>query len=213
MNKYFLFFFLNIFSFTVAFAQLEGFSTMKNVEAFTVRMGEEARTTETISSDFVQKKYLSFMEDEIESSGVFKFKKDHLLRWEYTVPYTYIIVLNGDKVSIKEEGKKASEFDMSSNETFKKINELMLNSVRGTVLENDEFNLNYLESKGEFLIHLVPKKKELKNVLQNIYIYFDKSDYQVSSIHMTEESGDYTKIMFKNKKLNEELSEDNFIVK
>ncbi len=213
MNKFIItmtFLFMSIISLS---AQLEGFNAMKDVESFKTQMSKEAVSTTSISSDFVQKKYLSFMEDEIESSGVFKFKKDNMLRWEYVLPYSYTIVLNGDKVSIKEKGKKVNEFDMSSNKTFKKINDLMLDCVRGTVLENDEFDLEYYESKDNYLIHLLPKAKELKNMLQNVYIYFDKSDYQVSSINMTEESGDYTKIIFKNKQLNEKLSEEHFMVK
>ncbi len=213
MNKYCYIIFFVLISFVSSFAQLDGFSKMADSDSFKARMSQEAERTHSISSDFVQKKFLSFMEEEMESSGIFKFKKDNRLRWEYILPYPYAIVLKGDKVRIKEEGKKVNEFDMSSNKTFKKINDLMLDCVRGTVLENDEFDLAYYESKGEYLIHLLPKSKEMKNLLQNVYIYFGKDDYQVASIHMAEESGDYTHITFKNKKLNEELGEGHFDLK
>lgn len=205
-------FFVLAIAFSIS-AQPKGFTKMKNTAAFSKKMATEADNTITINSDFTQKKFLSFMESEIVSEGKFKYKKGNKLRWEYTEPYSYIIVLAEEKVWIKEEGKKTKKFDMSANKTFQRINDLMINSVRGTVLDNDEFDVAYYENDKQNLIHLLPKSKELKGMLDNVYIYFNKSDNQVASIKMTENSGDYTHIIFKNRQLNEKLSDDNFVLK
>lgn len=213
MNKLIVtLFFVSAIIFSVS-AQPKGFVKMKNVAAFSKKMAAEADKTITINSDFIQKKFLSFMESEIVSEGKFKYKKGNKLRWEYTEPYSYIIVLAQETVLIKEEGKKTKKYDMSANKTFQRINELMVNSVRGTVLENDEFDVSYYENSKQNLLHLLPKSKEMKGMLDNVYIYFNKSDNQVSAIKMTENSGDYTQITFKNRKLNEKLSDDNFVLR
>ena len=175
-------------------------------------MQEKAKLTNTIESNFTQEKNLSMLSEKIISKGHFCFKKTNLLRWEYLSPTAYLIVINKDKIYIKD-GKKVSKYDTNSNKMFKGINDMMLNSVQGNVLNNKDFKMTYLENEKFYLVEMTPKAKEMKEYMKSISMYFDKQDYTVSKIRMTELSDDYTAIEFSNKKINETIADTQFVVK
>ena len=74
----------------------------------------------TITADFDQIKFLSFMEEEIKSSGTFYFLKPNKVRWEYLHPSAYYLILNENKIITFMNGKK-SIIDASKNKTFSEI--------------------------------------------------------------------------------------------
>ena len=96
---------------------------------------------------------------------------------------------------------------------FQGINDMMLNSVQGNVLDHKQFKITYFENENYFLVELQPKEKEMKTYLKRIDMYFDKKDYTVSKLIMTELSDDYTLIEFNSKKINEVISDAQFILK
>ena len=200
-----LFFFLTIH----AFSQL-GFSPMKNLEQFKRSLTETAKNTLTMESRFVQEKNLDVISEKIISHGNFFFKQQNNLRWEYTDPYRYLIIINGDKIFVKDENRE-NRFDASSNQLFSEINAIMIGCIRGTILENvKQFSIEYLENSENYLLKLYPKESRLKNVVAEIRICFIKKTFIVSKIEMHESSGDFTKIIFSGMKLNNPVGDENF---
>ena len=57
-----------------------------------------SKNTLSIESDFVQEKNLQVLSEKIISKGHFTFKKENRLRWEYTSPSKYLIVINNQKI-------------------------------------------------------------------------------------------------------------------
>jgi len=165
----------------------------------------------TIISDFTQEKHLEFLNDVIISKGKFWFKKDNLLRWEYLTPFEYVIVSDGEKFIIKD-GNSVKEYDIKSNKVFQEINNLIISSVRGTLLEKDEFTFTVFENSGSYLVKMIPAGQEMFNVLKRIELYFNKSDKNIYRVKMVENEDDYTIISFENKKINEAVSSDIFSV-
>lgn len=208
---HFLFLFAFLSSITTL-AQTKDFKVMKDTSAFKAKLQDKARLTNTIESNFVQEKNLSMLSEKIISKGHFCFKKSNLLRWEYLSPTAYLIVINKDKIYIKD-GKKVSKYDTNSNKMFKGINDMMLNSVQGNVLNHNDFKISYFENEKYYLVEMAPKAKEMKEYIKNISMYFDKNDYTVSKIKTTEISDDYTSIEFSNKKVNESIADSQFSVK
>ena len=199
------------FMLTLAFSlsAQQGFQKMNNPEAFKKKVSEIAQITQTIQSTFVQEKQLSFMQEKIITKGVFYFKKEKQLRWEYNDPYSYVIILNEDVLYIKDDGN-LNQIDMKSNKTFKEINEMMTRSLQGDILaENDKFSYELLESQYEVLVKLTPIDKEMKEYISQVDLYFDKNDLMVARIDM-HESGDLTTIQFTNRKMNEPVGEGLF---
>ncbi len=212
MNKITIILVLLICSATTSIAQHKDFKSLKDTSAFKAKLQEKAKATNSIESNFIQEKNLSLLSEKIISKGHFCFKKPKQLRWEYTSPTVYLIVINQDKISIKD-GKKISKFDAKSNKMFQGINDMMLNSVQGNVLDHKQFKITYFENENYFLVELQPKEKEMKTYLKRIDMYFDKKDYTVSKLIMTELSDDYTLIEFNSKKINEVISDAQFILK
>jgi len=182
---------------------------MKDVESFKNKLAENARVTQTIESDFIQEKNLSVLSEKIITKGHFYFKKENLLRWEYLDPFNYVIVINKDKVMIKDE-EKVSRYDMNSNKMFKSINEMMINSVQGNILNTKDYSLKFLESNEYFLVEMTPLQKGTKEFLKTINLYFSRETYVVSKVRMIENSGDYTSIDFINQKKNENIADSRF---
>ncbi len=195
-----------------AIAQKSDYKPMKDTTGFKNKIDLMGKSTNTIESDFVQVKDLSMMSEKITSNGHFCFKKENLLRWEYTTPYKYMIVINKDKIVIKDEAK-TTHYDMNSNKVFKEINDLMIASVQGNILKSGKFKVVFLESDKDYKLELYPLIKGMKESLKKINMYFDKGVTSVIRLEMEEPTGDSTKIEFMNKKLNAEIADAKFIVK
>ncbi len=170
-----------------------------------------AASTTTIFSDFTQEKEMSILNDKIITSGKFYFKKEKQLRWEYVHPFSYVITINGDEITILNDGK-ISSFNSQSNKIFSEVNKIIIGSVRGTLLDDDTFSASYSQSNGNFIVKLTPLSPRLKESLQEIIIHFNKKDFTVDRLEMIEQGGDFTKINFTDKRINEPISDEKFIL-
>ena len=170
-----------------------------------------AQNTSTIQASFTQNKYLSILSKKLVSNGSLYFKKPQHVKWAYEKPYEYVIVLDGKQISISDEGK-VNTFDVSSSKVFQQVNSLIVSSVRGDILQEDQFNISYFKSGASYVAKLVPKDANIKEYLSEIEVHFNKEDFSVDQLLMIEPSGDYTDITFNNKKLNQSLSDGVFSV-
>ena len=205
-----VFFLAAFLIYTSSFAQ--SFQTMKDSKNFQQKLHSIAAKTTSLQSDFVQIKHLDVLSEDIESNGKLVYKANNKLRWEYTTPLEYLIILNGGKVSIKDEGK-VSSYDLSGNKTFQKINEMMIGSIQGDLLVNEaDYKYEFKENSSNYLVVMYPKEKKVQEFMKSINIYFSKKDYSVEQVKMLEQSGDYTLMKFKNKKINASISDKTFII-
>lgn len=195
-------------TYSTSFAQ--SFKTMKDSKDFQSKLHAIAAKTTSLQSDFVQIKHLDVLSEDIESNGILIYKADNKLRWEYTTPLEYLIILKDGKVSIKDEGK-VSSYDLSGNKTFQKINEMMIGSIQGDLLVNEaDYDYEFKENNTTYLVVMYPKEKKVQEFMKSINIYFSKKDYSVEQVKMLEQSGDYTLMKFKNKKTNANISDKVF---
>ena len=206
-----IFVFLFFFKFSL-FSQLVGYTEVKDLNVLNGKINENSKKINTIMSDFTQEKKLEYLNELIVSKGKFWFKKENNLRWEYTEPYKYIIVLNAGKFNIFD-GKKTSVFDINSNRMFKEINDLIISMVQGNLMASGKFQVQAFENKNSYLLKLVPKDMNMKKVIATTEIIIDKLDYSVTKVVMKENETDYTTIVFTNRKFNETISDNIFSFK
>ena len=208
--------YLILFTFIIPLALLAqvpiGFKPLKDSTTFKQKMQEQSKLISSMESNFTQEKYLSVMSEKIVTKGHFYFKKINMLRWEYTDPYKYIIAINKDKMLIKDNNK-ITKYDINSNKMFKSINEMMMNTVQGNLLNNKDYKPAYYESEKNYLVELTPVQKAAKDFLKNIYLYIDKTDYAVVKVKLTEPRDDYTTIDFTDRKTNQPIADEKFTVK
>jgi outer membrane lipoprotein-sorting protein len=206
MKKLILLFLFPFFGFS------QSFKAVKDTTALKQKIENMSKATSSIESDFTQEKNLSMLSEKVVSKGHFIFKKENLLRWEYHSPSKYLIVINKDKVIIKDE-KKTTKYDMNSNKVFKEINDIMLSCVQGTIFRSNKFKTTYLENEKFYKLELVPQVKNMKETFKKINLYFDKNVTSVAKMEMIENNDDLTSLDFTNKKLNAAVSETIFTVK
>jgi len=170
---------------------------------------EASQQTNSISSDFLQIKRLSFLEEDVQSEGKFYFQKENQLRWEYSKPFYYLIIFRNDTISIRDENKTNS-YDVASNRMFREINNIMLSMVNGSIMESENFEFEYFEDPSGYMLELTPLDEGMSEFLTKIRLFVNKHDYSVDELYMIERSGDYTHIRFINKSLNEDIPEHIF---
>lgn len=189
------------------------FKPMKDTIVFKQKVEKMSKETHSLESDFVQVKNLSVLSEKITSKGSFVFMKQNNLRWEYVDPYKYVIVINKDKILIKDENNKVKKYDMNANKVFKEINDIMISCVNGDILKSNKFSIHYFENEKGYKLELLPNVKSMKESLKKINMYFDKTVTSVVKLEMVENGDDTTTIDFMNKKVNATVSPDKFILK
>ncbi|MEX0810682.1 MAG: outer membrane lipoprotein carrier protein LolA [Chitinophagales bacterium] len=200
MIKYIFIFLISLLCFEMLYAQTD-FTRVKDQKQIQAEIEKSSKSIKSIKSLFTQYKYLDVLEDEIESKGKFLFKAPDYLKWEYQTPYEYIILRKGDKMLINDEGQ-LKEYDISSNQAFSAINNMMINLVTGNFFESGDYKATFFENGEMYKVVLVPVESQMADFLENIELFFDRQELQLQHIQMNEMSGDYTKIVFSEKTLN-----------
>lgn len=211
MKITFLFILLSIGIVSWGFSEKPEFKPVPDKKGLENMLNKVSENTDTVSSDFIQKKHLGFLDAVIESKGKFLFKKGAFLRWEYVEPYHYAMILNKGTFYIKD-GEKSSEFDIKSNPVFQNVIELMYTIVQGKLVVDGDYSIEAFQSPARFLVKIFPREKKMKGVLQQVNMYFNKKDLGIQKIEMVENKEDYTEIVFTNRKVNEPIPDAIFSV-
>lgn len=190
-----------------SFAQGEKMSEREAIE-FRSQAENTAKSIETLKTDFVQQKHMSFLSQPIETSGEMFFQTPDKLLWKYTKPYVYSIIFSDNKVHINNDGAK-STIDVGNNKTFEKINQLIVGSVSGNLFDDESFSITIYKSTLHNTAVLVPKTS-IKEYISKLELSFSKTDHMVVEVKLIEPSGDFTHIQFKNKKTNINLDPNTF---
>lgn len=209
-NKTGYFLFLFIMTHQLAVAQVpEGYSKLENPDQLKKQITESARQTQSLSSDFTQEKHLTMMEEVLVSKGKFLFKKENQVRWEYDSPINYTILISNNRFMIDNDGK-ISTFNTESNKMFREINNMILMAIQGNFVNDTAFSAGYFENNKYYLAMLTPRDNIMKNILESIEIFFDKTGINLEMVKFIEPEGDYTQITFLNRKKNIKIEDDQF---
>lgn len=130
---------------------------------------------------------------------------------EYNQPFKYLMILNKDKVYVKD-GQKENKVSTRSTSLFQQINKIMIDRMQGTMLSNTDFNTRVFENRNSALVELSPVTKGLKELFRSTNVIVDKKDFSVSSIEMKELSSDNTIIRFTNKEPNANIPDTLFTI-
>lgn len=166
----------------------------------------------SLQCDFVQVKQLSLLQTALTSKGKMYYKGGDRLRWEYTSPYVYTFVLNGDRVILKSS-EKTDVLSVRSSKMFQQIARIMLNSVTGRCLaDGGDFRVTMYKGGKEWEARLVPQQKELAALFSEVCLHIDPKLRMVTVVELKERSGDTTRIEMKNVRKNETIDNAVFSV-
>lgn len=210
MHLRFKLLYLLFLPFSLPIAAQDPFLPLNDTGSLKSKLETMAGTTSTITSDFIQEKSLAVLSEKIISRGHFCFKKPDNIRWEYTSPYRYLIIISNNQLYTDDE-KNKSRYDLQSNAMLSQMNSFISGCIRGDILNNDkDYSTQYFENSRQYFVKLIPRADKMRQMLNEVQIWFDKSDMTVSGLKMVEAAEDYTKIEFINKKLNQEIPVEKF---
>lgn len=188
------------------------FTDLTDSTGFLDKASSLTEMTTSLKCDFIQEKHLSFMSAPIASSGIFQYKEGNRIRWQYTKPYNYLIILNDGQLLIDDEGNQ-NEIDLSNNKMFDQINEVISNAMTGNVFgPSEQFEQSLAESSSEYRVTMLPLQEEIKTYLTEIEIFLSKKTMLVNKVILKESSEDYTSIIFSNNEINADITDDTFIL-
>lgn len=204
MPKYLIIFYL-VFSSAVSFGQ-DSEMNAEEIKIFKEQISTTSKATITITSDFTQYKHLDFLENDIETTGKLVFKAPGLVKWEYVKPYAYSVIFKKDVLLINDGGTK-SNVDIGNSKRFKKLNQLIIKSVKGNMFDDDDFIISYLKNGSANKAIFKPKDKKIANYIASFELLFNKTDGTVLEVKMIEPSKDFTRIVFSNRVLNSTIND------
>ncbi len=152
------------------------------------------------------------MQDKVTSQGIFMLKKQGKMRLEYTSPFAYLVIINGDKLYVKD-GKKTTKIDTQADKSFRQLNEVLSHSLNGDIANIKGFQATYLQSKELYLVELIPTESGMKELFTKIKLYLDPHSYQVAKLDLLEKSGDLTKMRFEQTQTNIVLPDESFVAR
>jgi len=160
-----------------SFAQSSAYKQVSDTLLITQKINNIAADIETINSEFIQEKNLTFLYETIISSGILRYEKPDKLRLEYTSPFEYLLIMNEGRLFINS-GESKTEYDLKSNKMFNQINDLIISSVQGDIINNPNYRTSFYEKIDTVMITLFPKQEELSKYIKNIDLFIGKMTLQ-----------------------------------
>ena len=177
-------------------------------EALKTKVRAKAKTTTTISSSFTQYKHLDFLTNDIITQGQLTFKSPNRIKWEYVDPFKYYVIFKDETLHINDNGKE-SDVNIGSSKLFKQLNQLIIKSIKGDMFDDQSFDISYYKKDDLIEVHFAIKDKKFSEYLKAFHILFNVEG-DVEEVKMIEQSDDYTRIVFKDRILNKQVSDEVF---
>ena len=197
---------------TLAGVQDSVYRKVKDTAVVKAAVSGSAKNLKSLETEFTQSKKMDIINGEIISQGYFCYKNGNMVRWEYTSPFQYLIIINNGKLNIRQEGQ-TQQLDLTSNEAFLQINTRLNSFITGTVLDDSrDFRFSYYENSRNYKIVLHPLADDMKIYFKSIDVYFDKTEFVINRLTLREVNGDLTDIRFFKRKVNQKLDDSKFIL-
>jgi outer membrane lipoprotein-sorting protein len=186
-----------------------GYKPVQDVDDFRKKFTVVAAAVKDIKADFTQKKTLVALTETITSKGTLWFKQTDKVRMDYTTPFVYKMIINGDNMLVKD-AQKETRMSARSNKLLQQVNRIMIDCMQGSLLESKDFSNRVFENDSYYLLELTPTSKNLQQFFSTIVITVEKKDNSPQIIELNESGGDKTMISLSNKKVNMALPDEVF---
>lgn len=171
------------------------------IEALT----QTAASMRSMQCEFTQQKNMQMLAEPTVSEGRMCYVSPHKMRWEYTQPYAFALVVDGEKITKVTDGKE-EVIDAKTSRMYQGIVSIIMSSATGkNLFDKKTFDVD-IQDVGEFWkAEMRPKKRDMKRMFSMLTFYFDKENNTINKVEFTEAGGDITLIQFLNIIVNENI--------
>ena len=186
----------------------QSYTKVKNPVAVKNKINAKAKGTSAISASFQETIYSSMYNTPKKGTGKLKYKKANKIRWEHFTPKKQIVLINGAKVRLYENGKEVR--NVASNQIIKKVQALMMQLFSGEFLNEKEFYVGYYENSTTYKLNLKPKNGRMSKYISKVEMHFNKKDLALSKMVLLETDTDKVVYSFSSVTFNGQISDTNF---
>ena len=164
---------------------------------------QAAASMQCMNCHFTQQKTMAMLAEPTVAEGLMSYNSPDKMRWEYTSPYAFALVVDGEKITKITDGNEEI-LDAKSGRMYQGIVNIIMSSATGQKLfDKSMFNVD-IQDVGDFWkADMQPKKHNMKRMFAMLTFYFGKDDNIIKKVEMTEAGGDVTTIQFYDMKINE----------
>ena len=195
---------------TTTWAQSEKPLTEAESQSVISALTQAAASMKTFQCGFVQEKTSSMLAEPSIAKGTMHYAAPDRMRWEYTEPYAFALVVNGEKITKMTDGK-AEMLDGKSSRMYQGMVGLIMGSASGKKLfDTSVFDVVMFDDDTFWRAEMTPKRRDMKRMFSQLVFRFDKKTNGISRVEFKDASGDVTSSRFEDIKLNEAIGEKVF---
>lgn len=198
---------LVVFSIT-AFAQTQ--LTESQSQEVINQLTQAAASMQSMQCRFVQEKTSTMLAEPSVAQGTMLYAAPDRMRWEYTTPYAFALVVNGERI-VKVTDGKAEVLEGNAGRMYQGMVGLIMGSASGRKLfDTTVFDIVLYDDNGFWRADMTPKRRDMKRMFSQLVFRFDKKTNGISRVEFVGSAGDVTSIRFEEIKLNGVIGDEVF---
>ena len=171
--------------------------TQRNEVLTAIAAAQKPKQGKTLSYTFVQTKHSPLLAQDAVSKGILTLGSDRTMQWKYTEPKAFMLAVEGDSIYTVTDGKRNS-LSGASGKMTRGLAQMMMQMTDGASLTNDKlFETTLTEDNGTYRANMVPKRRDMKRMMQQAELTFDRKTLRIKSVRLIEKADSYTQIDFK----------------
>ena len=169
-----------------------------------------AASMQSMQCRFVQEKTSSMLAEPQIAEGRMYYAAPDRMRWEYTTPYAFALVVNGERL-VKVTDGKAEVLEGNAGRMYQGMVNLIMGSASGKKLfDTTVFDIVFYDDNGFWRADMTPKRRDMKRMFSQLVFRLDKKTNGSSRVEFVEAGGGITSIRFEEIKVNEAIGEEVF---
>ena len=176
-------------------------SPVANRDAVLARIvaAQNPKAGKSIKYTFTQTKHSPLLAQDAVSHGNVTLTGERYLRWHYTDPRNHAIIVDGDSIYAETDGKKHPLAGPAGAVMRNMTNSMMSLTVGNGLIDEKVFTVELTEDATAYHATLTPKRRDMRRMMQQILVDFDKKSCRVHKVKLIEKSNSYTVIEFRAK--------------
>lgn len=172
-------------------------------EEMMATLAQRAALIECLSCRFTQQKTMAILESPTTAEGYMSYNSPEKVHWEYTSPYPFALVVDGEKITKITNGTE-EDLDVKSTRMYMGVVNVFKSIATGkNFFDKSKFDIDIHDAGESWEVIMRPKKNTIKRMFAMLTIFFEKADNVISELEIIGANGDKTSLRFIDVRINE----------